>query len=491
MKNHLTRAFHKLMYSDSWENAVTSLGTAYASLTHHKMYSSSWLTYQELDDLYECDSLALRIVNQPVEAALKKGYLLEPPAEMDFERAQSEEKAIRDKLTALDGIEYLKKSLFWGRLYGRGGLLLGAIDGTTDPAEPLRAESVTDIVWLRDLRYQDFSWASTNYDRRSPDYGMPETWTVTVSTDNKITHTSRIILSGALPTNRERQEENDWRDLSLLQSIYQDLRNYDSAKTGIAQMLTDASQAVLKILNLPGILADDDTVLKARLRILEMARALHIMPINAGGDGTQEESFEYVERSFSGVGDAFDRIQGAVASSAGWPQTYFFGRAPAGENATGESDREIWDDMVLAVQKSEVQPPLQELVDLTVTALGLTEGWTVAFAPLRQMTDEQKALVQKTVAETDNIYVSAGVLDETTVALHRFGGDEPNMEPVQLSPEDAKAMQALQAMDRERALNPQEESEDNDRPEENDEDIDLDNPNDRDQIPGQDDPGFG
>lgn len=445
----------KHIKTDGWENAVTMLGTSYASLSHHSMRGSLWLEPEELGDLYVGDPIARRLILEPYVSAFEKGYDLSPPAEMDTTIAQEQEKAIRDKLDELGAVEALVEFLAWGELYGRGGLLLGAVDGSMDPAEPLDKERVTELRWLAPLTTEEFSALSLDDDPASPTYGEPVTWQVRRGRKGTPveTHTSRLLLSGSVPTSLAMREDHEWRDIPALQAVYEDLRNYNSGKTGMAQMLVDASQAVLKIMDLPAILSDDDTLLKARLRILEMARALHIMPINAGDvNGAGAEDFQYVERTFSGVADTSDRLLGALSSGAGWPQTKLFGRSPAGENATGESDRENWDDLVLGKQRDKCIPPFQVVVSLVAQVLGFDDGWTVGFAPLRQLTPTEQSALDKTVAETDAIYITNDVYDPSTVARFRFGGDEVNRNPVMIPKDVLEALEALQGQDLERAL---------------------------------------
>ncbi len=455
--NRMKDTWAAISRSDGWENAITALGTALASLSHHTIVGEAWLSTAVLDAVYEQDPIGRRIVTEPVSAAFRQGFDLAPPQDMDEDQAQAGESQIREHLSGIDAIELLKKSFNWGRLYGRGGLMLGARDGASDPIEPLDYDSVREFPWVRELTSDEFAAHELDEDPDSPQYGLPESWTVTLSTGGASAdvHRSRILLTGAIPTTRAKRAENEWRDIPVLQAVYDDLRNFDSAKTGMAQMLVDASQAVLKIQNLPGILADDPTLLKARLRILEMSRALHVMPIDAGSNVTAPEDFQFVERSFAGVADVFDRLLGALASGVGWPQTYLFGRSPAGENATGESDQDIWDDLVKADQ-DVYSSYLQILVNLTASALGLTEGWTVTFRPLRQEDPTEQAKNQKTIAETDVANVNAGILDELTIARHRYGGDVYDPSPVRLAPEDIEAMKKIQELDRARALNPPE-----------------------------------
>ncbi len=443
-------------YMDGWENAVNLIGTSMASLSYHRMVSGDWLTTEELQSLYEQDPIAHRIIVEPVDAAFRQGWTLCSPKGLDDEdKAKDVEKQIREHLEKIKAEPLLKKALYWGRLYGRGGLMLGARDGSSDPETELAQDKVTDLLWVRELTSDEFTSGYLNDDLESPDYGEPEVWTVTLSTGGTITyaHTSRILLTGAIPTSRERRQDNEWRDIPVLQSVYEDLRNFDSTKTGLAQMLTDASQAILQIQNLPGILAENPTLLRARMRILELSRALHILLIDAGNaSGQNAEDFRFAERTFSGVAEAFDRMLGALSSAVGWPQTYLFGRSPAGENATGESDQDIWDDRVKAEQAVYL-PLLQALVSLAAQALGVDdpEGWTVEFLPLRQEDPTEMAANQKTVAETDALNIANSVYEPEDVQAHRYGGDVYDPSPVKVSAETSEASKALQGQDLERA----------------------------------------
>jgi phage-related protein (TIGR01555 family) len=443
--------------SDDWQNSLTLLGTAQSSLNWHRLTPANLMNEETVLALITDDPMARRIVMEPVDAAFRQGWELSPPADLETETAQEQETAIREKLKSVEAEPVLKHGEYWGRGYGRGCVLLGVNDSGGSMSTELNMEKISELKWLQALKSDEFTVGRLSTDGDKPGMGEPETWLVrrTAGSAQVVVHKSRLILTRGVPTHKEQREENDWKDVSVLQAPYNALRNYDSAVTGLAQMLTDGSQAILKIMDLPGLLADDSTVLRARLRVMEMARALRIMPVNAGGNGTEPESFEFAERTFSGVADTFDRLLGALASAVGWPQTYLFGRSPAGENATGESDREIWDDMVKEGQTDVYQPHLQVLVTLAAYATGATdpEGWTVEFSPLRQETDKERVEREAIIADTDTKYHAMG-MDEFILFKHRFGGDEYNAQPLRIAQDDLEAMEALMAMDRERAMNP-------------------------------------
>lgn len=455
-KDAVVSGFKAVHRSDTWQNTATWLNTSLASLTHHTMQSSVWLEPLEADSLYTDDGIARRIVMEPVEAAFRQGWTLSPPAELDTDRAQSEERLILDRMAAVDAEPNLKQGEGWGRLYGRGGVMLGTADPAEQTAE-LVDSSVRDLEWTVVLKSSEFSVIElyTDQELDGQKFGTPRLWQVTRlnSSVQTVVHESRIILTRAVPTPDEMRQEHDWRDIPVLQAVYEDLRNYNSAKNGLAQMLLDASQAVLKIRNLAGLLADDPDEIRTRMRILEMARALHVMPIDAGDlSGQGAEDFFFAERGFAGVADAFDRMLGALSSSIGWPQTRLFGRSPAGENATGESDNVIWDDLIKADQSGVYLPHLQRLVTLAAYAEGVTdpEGWTAEFSPLRQETDAERVEREDKIADTDTKYIQAGVLDELDVQEHRFGGEQYNAQPVMVSAENSEAAKLLKEQDRDR-----------------------------------------
>jgi phage-related protein (TIGR01555 family) len=106
------------------------------------------------------------------------------------------------------------------------------------------------------------------------------------------------------------------------------------------------------------------------------------------------------------------------------------GQAPAGLNATGDSDIRWFYDHVAASQVKELRPQLNRLVRILLRAkTGPTKGtepesWKVVFPPLWEMTDLEKAELRNKQAQTDVAYIQAGVLDPSEVAVSRFGGEE-------------------------------------------------------------------
>jgi hypothetical protein len=440
-----TRAMKRVMHSDAWENVVTLLGTSYDKSTYHRVYPEVWYDCDELEDLYYGDSYARRAIEEPVDAAFRQGYDLTNEKAFDSETFNEDKDKIQLVLDDHDAVCQLKEALYWGALYGRGGLLLGVDDGQ-DLETPLDLERVRELKYLEVLQ----------------------------CSDQVVMHESRILLTRGAPTSIRKRRENDWRDASMLQGPYKYLRNWDASNQGGANMMSDASQAVLSIADFNKMIGSEDiTIFSNRMRVLEMARSLRIMPIDA-----ESEQFQYVERSFQGVFEMIDRAAQALAGAVGIPQTIYFGRAPAGLNATGESDTRGWYDKVRAQREAKYQPLFEQIIQIIAKSekVQYPDQWGVSWPSLWQETAKEKSDTDKTVAETDKLYLDMGAVTEDEIAETRFGGDEFQRGVIQV---DLEARAILKEQDLKRAQegvpgeDPFEEEEENPKePEEENEDLD-------------------
>jgi hypothetical protein len=108
------------------------------------------------------------------------------------------------------------------------------------------------------------------------------------------------------------------------------------------------------------------------------------------------------------------------------PITKLFGRSPAGLNATGESDLENWYGEVLAYQQHVIKPRIERIVRLICYALGMPdpESWSVTFPSLWIEGPKAIAERRKIIADTDKVYIDAGVYEAEEVALARAQGPD-------------------------------------------------------------------
>jgi phage-related protein (TIGR01555 family) len=110
-----------------------------------------------------------------------------------------------------------------------------------------------------------------------------------------------------------------------------------------------------------------------------------------------------------------------LAAAARLPVSLLMGQAPAGMNATGESDIRFFYDQVRAEQEA-LKPKLERLIK--IISANDNAKVSIEFPALWQMTDREKAELRRMEAETDRIYLQEGVLLPEEVAIKRFSGGE-------------------------------------------------------------------
>jgi hypothetical protein len=109
-------------------------------------------------------------------------------------------------------------------------------------------------------------------------------------------------------------------------------------------------------------------------------------------------------------------------SVADEPCSRLFGRAPAGLNATGESETRDWYDSVRAEAQKKAAPNIKRVYRLAGLSrkspmAGKKVDWLVTFKPLWSPTDLQVAQTEQARATRDQIYIEAGVVSPEEVAL--------------------------------------------------------------------------
>jgi len=440
MFEHLTAAAVRI---DSWFNALTKVGLDY-NKTAFSFVRAGRIDDTTLEGLYNEDPFAARICDAFPEEATRQGFTLKLGC-------AEHETATMARLDALGAVEKLKEAWTWARVFGGAVVFVGADDGL--PADlPLNEGQIRSVRFLTVLDRRDLQPQSWYTDPLNPRFGSPETYTFTVSgggggTDSRTVHQSRLIRFDGAPVTRRERLRNNWWGGSELNRTFTALQQFNGAYASSATLLQEASQGVLSIKNLYRLLAQDkDDTLKKRFEAMDMARSIgRSVLIDADG-----EKYERIESSaFSGLPDTVDRFMFLLAGASRIPVTILMGQAPAGLNATGDSDIRTFYDRVRAAQLTALKPRLLRLVRLFLLAQdGLTRGQLpptldVEFNPLYQMTPKEQAELRKLVADTDGVNIDKGIVTAEEVALNRFRPGGWSMETVI----DLDARRAAQAAD--------------------------------------------
>ena len=429
---------------DSWINEVTGFGVAARDkLVNAVFQRSAVLTATQLEDLFNGDSIAAKVVGKVVDDALRGSYSIEVGAE-DADEAVSKAAAagaavyayMEDELKASANVE---AGWNWGRLFGGGAIYLVADEGYDAPQDlPLDESRLRSVLALTTLDVRDIVPHSVYSDPSSPKFGSVEVYRVnrTSSTTRgtplpaAYIHESRLIIfEGRMTTNRERQRHDGW-SLSVLQRVHDKLRTYNQSFASLGNLVQDASQGIFSMEGLIDMIGGgQENDVEKRIGLADLQRSnARTLVIDAG-----MEKFERMSPALTGYPEALQLFMLDVCEAADMPASVLFGRSPAGMNATGESDRLLWAQTVEAERRKVAHPALSRIAQLVFrSSEGPTGGtepdaWEIEWPALIHQTDSERATIRKTVAETDDIYMRHGALLPEEVAINRFraGGWNP------------------------------------------------------------------
>jgi phage-related protein (TIGR01555 family) len=409
---------------DGWYNEWTGLGTiARDKAMHTVMAGGTWLDDETLAALYHHDDIARTIVSIFPEEALRQGLGVTDPCAAKTLEDLGARKAIEEAAT-------------WGRLYGGGVIVMGTDDPypAREPMPPGARVKWLQVYDKREVhreqvfsRGDDPSWGEASVFRIQPSNG--QTYYV---------HRSRCLVFGGQKTaKREREQRQGW-DASVLQAIYPVVRDLGAAYLALGNMMTDASQGVLKMRGLvAAMLAEDHEVITNRLNLIDMSRSVaRSIFLDAGGD----ESYERLPIGFAGVPDVIDRFHFRVAAAARCPVTVLFGQAPAGLNATGASDIRIWYANVDTYGQQEIDPYTKRLC-----AVAGHPDVVIKRPPLWQETATEKTDRENKEAQTDKTYFDIGaVTPEEIFDTARVKARYPNARAELHTPAPVTPLQTLQ-----------------------------------------------
>lgn len=413
--------------ADGYSNMLNKVGTKQDNSTAYQYSAEPFVTDMELSRLYEGNGLFSKIINRPAEEAVKHGL------DIDFGDEDISE-YIEEELDELSWESKFATAEKWARLYG-GSIIVMLVDDGRGLEEPLDWDNVKG---LKELRVYDRSivqpdyfglYGVQNYNNIdfNPSLGEPEYYQVFSIYGYFVVHKSRCLVfkNGELPEQTTNALYRFWGMPEYIK-IRRSLRECITSHEDGVKLLERCVQAIYKMKNLSQLLSTDegeDKVLQ-RLQVIDMARGI-LNSIAIDNDG---EDYDYKQQSLSGVKEIIDSTCNMLSAVTDIPQTILFGRSPAGENSTGESDQENYYNMVENIQKQNMKRNARTIIDLKLIE-GLRNGkikekpkYKVKFAALWSMSEKEKAEIEKLKADTEyvkaqtaGVYMDNGVVDASEV----------------------------------------------------------------------------
>lgn len=411
--------------ADSTVNPLTGLGgiTDKGAAARPNRWSLA-LGDDELRALYANNGMARRIVDLVPSRATRRGWT-------SPEIPTSEYKRLRAWARVRDAMQM-------GGLYG-DGLLLLVTEDDIPPAfrarpndwlrEPLDIERIGALHALQVFDAGEAAPMAWDEELTSPGFRMPALWSLSTPGAPSVVHASRVIVFRG---SRRPPSETRWSlgrsnvmpDASVLQVVWEEIRHLTETMQGGATLAAELREGVLKVGNLAAKATGDEAgALVTRISLMQRTKSL-LGLILLG----PEDEYENRGNAPTGFVDLSDAAKSMLAAATGIPEVVLFGATPGGLNTDGDSAWEGFRQLVSDHQERHREE--LEYLDRVIYAAQdgptgglIPEDGELTFAPLDEPDQDALAKTRKTVAETDALYIQAGVYGPQQVAMSRFGED--------------------------------------------------------------------
>lgn len=423
-------------FGDSLKSLLSGLGLSTHDKRSTSMFSGRSFTDEDMRNAYRTSWIAKKIVDIPVEDALRRPRVWQGISPDEVSKIEALEKKL--------GL-YAKAIKAWklARRDGRAAIYINV--GDNDLESPLNFNSlrgIRNIVVMskRDYspttppnRVRDYSIRSinslssgaVNRDIDSEYYGKPEFYQLNTTSGQSLKiHASRFIhFNGDEKLDVYDDESGgDTGDSSLL-PVMEAILDAGSTIANVASLVFEANVDIYKIPNFTKNLKDDKYK-EAVISRFSLANAAKSNQRALLLDKDEEHQSKTI--NFSALKDVVREFIQICAGAADIPMTRFLGTSTSGLNNAGDGDMNIYYDRIDALRELELRPALGVFDEILITAaLGNRPPEAFYLWPaLKQTTDKERAEVAKAVADVVKILVDSGAFlaDEMREAIvNEFG----------------------------------------------------------------------
>jgi phage-related protein (TIGR01555 family) len=310
----------------SISNPLTGIGTARDKTKHFTVNKITRLSQTELESLYRSSGIINRLITiYPYECRRDwmtiKQIRDENQTEQPVYELYQYLKNLKFKQGRLGVKEAFTRASILGRQHGDGFILMGIADGQ-EPDQPV-GENIKTIEWLKVLnRYEMYP--------DSNDYQNPEYYFVWANGLERKWHYTRVLrFSGTKLYDDTLAYNNGFHD-SVVQKIFDSWSAWYQGLMAGSAMLADYDQGVYGMKGLGQALKEDlrantntrQKQIQDRLYSAEMGRSV-LKSILLDMD---EESFNYVTRSYGGASEIMELLKDALITNADIPEYKLFNK---------------------------------------------------------------------------------------------------------------------------------------------------------------------
>ncbi len=391
--------------TDGFANFVTGLGGGNAKTSAHTYVIDH--DQATLENAYRVSTWFGKIVDIPADDATRE-WRTWKAEKADIELIEAEEKRLQVR-------QKVRQALIWARLYGGAVIVPIGLPGVNN--QPLNADRIAkgSIKALTVLSRHEITAQDMIRDPMDPLYGHPRSYTINSGSGQQVSlHPSRVIRFNGRTVNNRRVGTDGWGD-SIWMHLSDAVAAADSAASVIDALLQEAKIDVVRIKNMVSQMANGDAE-ASYIRRWQMVAVLKGISNVLMLDGDDE--WDQKQITWAGLPDVTNTLLNILAGASDIPLTRLTGKQESGLSGKDEGSLRNYYDSVKANQELKIAPSLAPLDDMLVrSALGRTDAgiWS-QWVPLFQLSESEKAEIDKKEAETVDIYARTGLIPSDALA---------------------------------------------------------------------------
>lgn len=391
--------------TDGFANFVAGLGGGNAKTSAHTYVIDH--DQMTLENAYRVSTWFGKIVDIPADDATREWRTWKADKE-DIERIEAEEKRLQVR-------QQVRQALIWARLYGGAVIIPLGLPGALN--QPLWVDRIAkgSIKALTVLSRHEITAQDIITDPLDPMYGSPAKYVINSANGQQVElHPSRVIRVNGRTVNNRRVGTNGWGD-SIWMHISDAVMAADSAASVIDALLQEAKIDVVRIKNMMTMMANADmeaTMIKRWQMVAVLKSISNVLMLDGDDEWDQKQI------TWTGLPDVTNTLLNVMAGAADIPLTRLTGKQEAGLSGKDEGSLRNYYDSVKAKQELIISPMLAPLDAMLIrSALGKSDdGIWASWVPLFQLSEKEKAEIDKMEAETVDIYARTGLVPTDALA---------------------------------------------------------------------------
>ena len=388
---------------DGFANFISGLGMADLKRQGNS-YVPAVIT-PELETAYRTSTWFGKIVDIPADDSTREWRTWQLEKDQ-ITKVEAEERrlGVKDKV---------RQAQIWQRLYGGAAIIVGGLPGSNEAPVNLEGIRTGAIKFLTVVPRDEITPGPIRRNPLDEFYGHPEKYTVRGESGNVDLHPSRVIPFRGVqvaPTN-----QNDFWGDPIWFRLEDAIKSADQSGAVIDALLQEAKIDVVRVNNMMQGMAtaEYEALMIRRFQMVAILKGMQNVMMLDKDDEWQQKTM-----TWTGLPDIAKHILNILSGASDIPMFRLTGQNLTGLSNTGEAEQRAYYDSVRAKQNLQLRPAMDPLDNLIVrSALGsYPEDTWYNWNSLYQMTDKERAEIDKMEAETAASYAVSGLIPSEALA---------------------------------------------------------------------------